>query len=133
MTQVAAIAVVLPIIALHVYAVVVCWTKGKRVMSVLGLVLVYGPLYLVGALRLAKPDSRYALRNYGETKMNAAKARFPQNAANVSADWTPNYDPIDEAAPPHPQDGDWEDLAATDPNELDRITRRAMKKAGRLP
>lgn len=62
----------------------VCREKGKSGLAVLGLVsaipgvtafLVWVPL--VGALRLARPGSTWARERYDETRMTAARGRFP--------------------------------------------------------
>jgi hypothetical protein len=50
------------------------------------------------------------------------EGRWPENMAD--RDWVPTV-PDDRLA-------DWDDEEA-DPEEMDRITRRALKKAGRLP
>jgi hypothetical protein len=113
---------------------VICVLKGKIATAIFG--CLFGVVQIVGAIRLAKPDSRWA-RGYTRRKMEAAKARYPKNADRVPADWVPKPDPLDEPAPRHEQDSDdeWSHmsdqelrLAATDP-----IVRRALKKSGRLP
>lgn len=108
-----------------------CWAKGKVGVAITALLFV--PLVgIIGAWRLAKPDSRYALKNYGRTKMAEATARYPSRAANVPTDWVPNYDGLDEPAPPNEQDSDWSETDV-DPSQLDPITRRALRRSGRLP
>jgi hypothetical protein len=54
-------------------AVVVCGLKGKYGMIAGGIFL--HPLWFVGAIRLAKPDSVWARKNYSEDKMAAARTR----------------------------------------------------------
>ena len=56
-------------------AVVVCGLKGKYGMIAGGILL--HPLWFVGAIRLAKPDSFWARRKYGENKVEAARSRHP--------------------------------------------------------
>ncbi len=60
-------------IAVHFVALVICVSKGKYRTGIAG---VFIPLFgIVGALRLAKPDSRWAQRRYGEEKMMRANRR----------------------------------------------------------
>ena len=51
---------VLGIIALYIWALVVCGMKGRWVLFVLG--LLFAPVAFVGALMPAKPDSSWASR-----------------------------------------------------------------------
>jgi hypothetical protein len=65
--------VLVPLQALGASLAVVCFLKGKRFAGIVGL---FVPLVaVVGALRLAKPDSRWA-RRYGRPKLERARARF---------------------------------------------------------
>ena len=105
---------------------VVCFMKGKWVFGVLSL---FGLMFfgIVGAIRLAKPDSNWA-RRYTAAQMAEAKRRFPKRADRVPADWMPVSDPIAEPVAPHPQDSvpyEWED-----PADLDKISRRALGQRG---
>src|SRR5215208_1384092 len=67
--------------------------KGKYWFSLLGLVtgLV---IVVIGAIRLAKPDSAWARRFYPAEKMKLAIERFPEHAAGVE------LDPEKRTAPP---------------------------------
>jgi hypothetical protein len=66
-------AALLPLQLLGAALAVVCFLKGKRFAGIVGL---FVPLVaVVGALRLAKPDSRWA-RRYGRPKLERARARF---------------------------------------------------------
>ncbi len=60
-------------IVVHVATVIVCLLKGKVVMGLIGLPL--AGIALIGAIRLAQPDSFWARRRYGEKKMARAEAR----------------------------------------------------------
>ena len=60
---------------LSVGAAVACATKGKWVMAALGVLL--WPVGLVGAVRLARPDSLWARHLYGPAEMARARRRFP--------------------------------------------------------
>ncbi len=67
--------------------------KGKYWFGLLALVT--GPtIGLVGASRLAKPDSSWARRLYSREKMQRAMERFPDHAAGVP------LDPEERTAPP---------------------------------
>ncbi len=103
-------------------------SKGKYWFALVGFLLVH-PLSLIGAVRLAKPDSRWA-RTYEREKMDRAMRRYPKRAERVPADWEPPF--ADEPEPVHPQDSEpWPD---DDPALWDKTTRRAFKKKhGRLP
>ncbi|MEU4666886.1 hypothetical protein AB0F91_02695 [Amycolatopsis sp. NPDC023774] len=61
-------------IAVHLVTALVCLLKGKLATGVLGVVV---PLIaLVGALRLAKPDSAWARRRYAGRKLDRSRRRF---------------------------------------------------------
>jgi hypothetical protein len=66
-------AVLVPFQALGVALALVCLLKGKRFAGAVGLFV--PAVALVGAMRLAKPDSRWA-RRYGGPKLERARARF---------------------------------------------------------
>jgi hypothetical protein len=53
---------------------VVCAMKGKWLFFVLG--WFSGLFWIVGALRLAKPDSYWARRRYGSHELAEAERRF---------------------------------------------------------
>jgi hypothetical protein len=77
----------LAIFGLFVWGAVVCWLKGKNLTAVLGF-LFFGPAIIIGACRLAKPDSKWAADHYFGTdapKMAKARVRFPENAAAMDA------------------------------------------------
>ncbi len=76
-------------LALVIAPVVICFAKGKRVMALGGLLFVIPVvgLYfilipLVGAIRIAKPDSWWARHRYppNGAKMQTAIARFEDGA-----------------------------------------------------
>ena len=74
--------VVGPVIA--VVLVTACAMKGKWGMIVMGIFPIVGVTWFVGAIRLAKPSSYWALRWYGEPKMAEAEQRFGRPAGVVS-------------------------------------------------
>jgi hypothetical protein len=53
---------------------VVCAMKGKWVFFVLG--FFSGVFWIVGALRLGKPKSHWAMRRYGDLRIVEAERRF---------------------------------------------------------
>jgi hypothetical protein len=113
--------VLLALAALVVYAVLayVCVMKGKGLMALFAFFIVGGwVVMLVGAVRLAKPDSRWAVDHYDEEKMKRAQQRFATAAGIAEEDNAAITDA-------------WAD-EDIDPDELDPITRRALRKAGRL-
>jgi|tagenome__1003787_1003787.scaffolds.fasta_scaffold19956307_1 hypothetical protein len=113
----------------HTVPAYYCFRKGKIGMGIAG---VFIPLVgLIGCWRLAKPDSAYALRSYGSVRMQEAKARYPDRAANVPADWAPNADPLDEPGAANEQDSDWGDVSTDELASMDKITRKALRKSGR--
>jgi hypothetical protein len=66
-----------------ILALITCF-KGKYGFGVLAMVTyVFG---IVGAIRLAKPDSPWARRFYSAEKMKLAMERFPENAEGVELD-----------------------------------------------
>jgi hypothetical protein len=73
------------LITLGIVPWVVCWQKGRKTLfwlSFLGLVLpLFGVLHIVGAIRLARPESHWATKHYDQEKMARAKARFTKRAA----------------------------------------------------
>ena len=66
-------AVLLPVQAAGACLAVVCLLKGKAMTGILGIFI--PAVALVGAIRLAKPDSRWAGR-YDQPKLDQARARF---------------------------------------------------------
>lgn len=105
---------VLAWIVVLVYLVVpsaVCVAKGKPGMAIFA-----GTAAWVGAVRLALPSSAWARRYYDAEKLERARERF---AADVEAE----HDPELLAA--------W-DGVEINPDELDPMTRRALRKQGRI-
>lgn len=61
-------------IGFHLVMAVLCFLKGKLATGLIGIVVPV--VALVGAVRLAKPGSTWALRRYGERKQERARSRF---------------------------------------------------------
>lgn len=61
-------------IGFHLVMAVLCFLKGKLATGLIGIVV--PAVALVGAVRLAKPGSTWALRRYGDRKQARARARF---------------------------------------------------------
>jgi hypothetical protein len=57
---------------------VICAMKGKWVFFVLG--WFSGIFWMIGALRLGKPNSYWAKRRYGEAEVREAQRRFHREA-----------------------------------------------------
>lgn len=75
-----AIVILLAYIGGLIYASVVCVQKGKTTMMVVSWFLCT-PLIIVGACRIAKPNSSFAWKNYGEIdpmKQKISEMRFPK-------------------------------------------------------
>jgi protein-S-isoprenylcysteine O-methyltransferase Ste14 len=53
----------------------ITWSKGQRWAFFLGFLL-FGMIWIVAACRLARPDSWWAHRFYGPSKMQRAENRF---------------------------------------------------------
>jgi high-affinity Fe2+/Pb2+ permease len=70
--------------AAYIIAVVLSWMKGKRVFAVIGIIMLFVPgmslLPVIGAIRVARPNSTWARKYYGPEKMQIARARFPKDA-----------------------------------------------------
>jgi hypothetical protein len=67
-------AILAPVQVVGVLLSMVCLAKGKRFAAIVG---IFVPLVaLVGAVRLAHPDSRWAHRLYRDGRMTKARARF---------------------------------------------------------
>ena len=64
--------------ALSVVCAVICLAKGKLVLGVVGFLL--WPVALVGALRLAEPNSLWARRFYDPDKLARSRERYPDHA-----------------------------------------------------
>ncbi|MBV9594980.1 MAG: hypothetical protein JO147_14430 [Actinobacteria bacterium] len=61
------------LLAVSVAFSVVCLLKGKMVFGIVG--IVFNPLSIVGAIRLAKPDSWWARRFYAQRPKRMARSR----------------------------------------------------------
>ena len=62
----------LAVVVVHVVTAVICLAKGKLATGVIGIVVPF--VALVGAVRLAKPESPWARRRYSERPRKAARA-----------------------------------------------------------
>ena len=67
-------------IGIAVYAIIVCFLKGKPVLGVAG-IIGFGAVSLIGAIRLAKPDSRWAKNRYDRTYLALSQGRFPEQVS----------------------------------------------------
>jgi hypothetical protein len=63
--------------AIGIGLLVACWLKGKRGFAVLGVIVPF--VWLIGAIRLAKPTSYWAARWYGDAKIAEAEQRFARS------------------------------------------------------
>lgn len=52
----------------------VCFLKGKLMWGVFGIYM--PPVAIIGSLRLARPESHWARKRYGDEKMSRAKSRY---------------------------------------------------------
>jgi uncharacterized membrane protein YjjP (DUF1212 family) len=72
------------ICAAYIAALIFSWMKGKRVFAVIGIIMLFVPgislLPVIGAIRVARPNSTWARKYYGPEKMQIACARFPKDA-----------------------------------------------------
>jgi len=83
----ARVAAVSATLALHVFCIVVTVMKGKYKMALLG---IFVPLIVyVSAIRLARPDSRWAKRRYGERR-----PKKQAKAERRAAKWDARFGPI---------------------------------------
>jgi hypothetical protein len=68
------------IVAGWTWVIVICFLKGKSGFAVLGIfglfIPVIGGAAIIGAIRIAKPHSRWARKRYGPEKMAIALQRF---------------------------------------------------------
>jgi heme O synthase-like polyprenyltransferase len=69
---------------------VICAMKGKWVFFVLG--WFSGIFWMVGAWRLAKPNSYWVKRRYGDAELTEAQLRFPRRMFSWSEDKKANDD-----------------------------------------
>jgi len=105
-------------------ALLTCLLKGKYLMSFLLIICPVG--WVVGAVRIAKPNSVWARMFYTGPKAQLAHERFPYIAeeANLRKEVRDqDNQAIIEA---------WDGIKIDDPDELDAITRRALRRAGRI-
>ncbi len=95
-------------VGLAIWVIVICVQKGKAGMAWLGLLT--GWTIVIGAVRIAKPNSTWARKNYppGGQKMALAMARFPGSSVR-----DPNSPPPPPSQPAAPNvAGEIERLAA---------------------
>jgi hypothetical protein len=68
------------ILGLFVWAIVVCFLKGKPGFGTIGIIGLFLGVFslwsVIGAIRIAKPHSRWARKKYGPEKMAIAFRRF---------------------------------------------------------
>ncbi|MFQ5947851.1 MAG: hypothetical protein ACE5KX_03205 [Acidimicrobiia bacterium] len=64
-------------VAVAITSMVICVQKGKPELAILG--VLFFPVAIVGAIRIAKPESRWARRHYapGSEKARLSNERFP--------------------------------------------------------
>jgi len=120
-TALAVIAVVFLIVVPVVLAVVNC-LKGKYWFALIGFFVV-GIVGVIGAIRLAKPNSRWA-RRYDPQKLHRSMNRFPDQAAKIDPQWADQL----RADPERPQIEAIEEWPDEHPALWDKTTRRAYKK-----
>ena len=99
---------------LSIFAGVVCFQKGKNVFGWLGiaglippLAPFLAPMAVVGALRIAKPNSAWAVKRYMPGQMQIARDRFPEVAVPVEetgpvAEETAPVETVSPPPSPHP-------------------------------
>lgn len=75
------LSVVFSVFVLHLIAIVVCVSKGKYKVAFFG--AFFTVVGLTGAIRLARPNSRWARRRYGPDKLARATARAERFDARV--------------------------------------------------
>lgn len=63
----------LAILVVHVWALLICVAKGKYSTAVIGAYI--APIAWIGAVRLARPGSRWARRHYSSDKQHRAEYR----------------------------------------------------------
>lgn len=82
-------AVLIPLQAVGIALAIVCFLKDKIFTGILGLFI--PAVALIGAIRLAKPRSRFARRRYHGAKLDKARARFAreQAASDAAAEVAP--------------------------------------------
>jgi hypothetical protein len=75
-------------LAAWIAALIICGMKGKAVFVAIGVILLFAPglslLPVIGAIRIARPNSTWARKYYGPKKMQIACARFPKDASRSS-------------------------------------------------
>ncbi len=87
----AALSATLGAFAVHLVWIVVCVSKGKYKLAFFG--VFFAVVALVGALRLARPDSRWARRRYRPDKLARATARAARLDARVgpAMEWVSDF------------------------------------------
>ncbi len=94
------------VVVVHIGYIIVCLLKGKIFTGLIGLAV---PIVgLIGAIRLAKPESFWAKRNYDEAKLERSRARHADDdayiqkwrdrfgaAENLRIEASPRSDPLD--------------------------------------
>jgi hypothetical protein len=100
--------VVTLVVILHICYTILCMLKGKIFTGLIGLAV---PLVsLVGAIRLAKPESFWAKRWYDEDKRERARVRHADDAAYIQK-WRDRFG-AGESLRSHPVDVDAETRSA---------------------
>ena len=82
MSTAVAVVLYLTLLGVHIWAITVCFRKGKPWMGLCGLLI--GLFAYIGAIRIAKPDSKWARERYANDrdplKLAIARRRFPEAA-----------------------------------------------------
>lgn len=87
------------IAAWHGLAAVFClitFLKGKWIFAFVG--LIFWPLALIGALRLARPTSLWARKVYGVRKETRSRARYPEDRHSPMWFWQRHREKKEQAA-----------------------------------
>jgi hypothetical protein len=67
----------------YIASIVICGLKDKPFFVVMGVLTLIMPAFslwpVIGAIRIAKPNSTWARKYYGEEKMQIARARFTKS------------------------------------------------------
>jgi hypothetical protein len=93
--------------------------EGPKIRAVTSIFAIGWPFVVWGSARLARPDTRWAVLHYDEAKLARAKARHHVDV-EISRE---RRDELSTA---------WEGQDVS-PDEMDRTTRRALRKSGLLP
>ena len=105
------------VLVLIIAAIVISFRKGKPGMAIGG-IFTYGVLSAIGAIRLAKPDSAWAWKNYPpyESKMVRSWSRFGADAPPPVLLAPP---PVEQAPTHRLHEGDLEPRPEPDPSEAE--------------